>query len=154
MSRAFKPFQFRIAFFVFVLFLTGIGEATNSRGQAAAVKPAAAASQVRAAVARSVTAINVAPKIAFASVRDNGNHDIYVMDADGSNEIRLTTSLAYDDQPAWSPDGSTLAFMTDRDGNFESDSMPGGGGVRARLTNSPAADGFPAYSPDGTKIAF
>jgi len=98
--------------------------------------------------------INAVPKIAFGSVRDNGNHDIYVMDADGTNEIRLTTSLAYDDQPAWSPEGSTLAFMSNRDGNFEIYSMPGVGGLPTRLTNNPAGDGFPAYSPDGTKIAF
>ena len=154
MSRASKPFQFRIAFLVFVLFLTGIGAATNSQGQAAAVKPASAAGHVRAANTPGVAAINVAPKIAFASVRDNGNHDIYVMDADGSNETRLTTSLAYDDQPVWSPDGSMLAFMSDRDGNFEIYSMPGVGGTPIRLTNNPAADGFPAYSPDGARIAF
>ena len=94
------------------------------------------------------------PKIAFGSVRNSGNHDIFVMDADGSNEVRLTTDLAYDDQPVWSPDGSTLAFMSDRNGNFEIYTMPGSGGVPTRLTNNFAADGFPAWSPDGTKIAF
>jgi Tol biopolymer transport system component len=94
------------------------------------------------------------PKIAFGSVRNSDNHDIFVMDADGTNEVRLTTDLAYDDQPAWSPDGSTLAFMSDRNGNFEIYTMPGSGGVPTRLTNNLAADGFPAWSPDGTKIAF
>jgi Tol biopolymer transport system component len=94
------------------------------------------------------------PRIAFGSVRDSGNHDIYTMDADGSNETRLTTNLAYDDQPTWSPDGNKLAFITDRDGNFEIYTMPGVGGVPTRITNNLAADGFPAWSPDGTKLAF
>jgi Tol biopolymer transport system component len=94
------------------------------------------------------------PKIAFGSVRNGDNHDIFVMDSDGSNEVRLTTDLAYDDQPAWSPDGATLAFMSDRSGNFEIYTMPGSGGVPTRLTNNLAADGFPAWSPDGARIAF
>ncbi len=97
---------------------------------------------------------NAVQKIAFASVRDSGNHDIYTMDSDGANEARLTTSLAYDDQPTWSPDGKTLAFMSDRDGNFELFTMPGVGGIPTRITNNLAADGFPAWSPDGTRIAF
>jgi Tol biopolymer transport system component len=94
------------------------------------------------------------PKIAFGSVRDSNNHDIYTMDSDGSNETRLTTHLAYDDQPAWSPDGTKLAFITDRDGNFEIYTMTSVGGAQTRLTNNPAGDGFPAWSPDGSKIAF
>ena len=48
--------------------------------------------------------ISVAPKIVFGSSRNGGNHDIFTMDLDGSNQTRLTTSLAYDDQPKWSPD--------------------------------------------------
>src|SRR4051812_14528148 len=82
-------------------------------------------------------ATSAAPRIAFGSSRDNGNHDIYTMDADGSNEIRLTTASAYDDQPAWSPDASTIAFMTNRDGNFEIYTMPGTGGTATRLTTNP-----------------
>src|SRR5258705_174172 len=48
--------------------------------------------------------ISAAPKIVFGSVRNGGNHDIFLMDLDGSNQVRLTTSGAYDDQPKWSPD--------------------------------------------------
>ena len=57
-------------------------------------------------------------KIAFDTDRD-GNFEIYVMDADGSNQVNLTNSAAADRRPAWSPDGSKIAFMSDRDGNFE-----------------------------------
>ena len=59
------------------------------------------------------------PKIVFGSVRNGGNHDIFVMDQDGGNQVRLTNNPAYDDQPKWSPDGSKIVFMSDRDGNFE-----------------------------------
>ena len=44
------------------------------------------------------------PKVVFGSVRTAGDHDIYTMDLDGSNQTRLTNNPAYDDQPRWSPD--------------------------------------------------
>jgi Tol biopolymer transport system component len=94
------------------------------------------------------------PRIAFGSVRNSGNHDVFLMDLDGSNQIRLTNNPAYDDQPKWSPDGSRIAFLSDRDGNFEIYTMNADGSAQTRLTNNPAADGFPAWSHDGTKIAF
>ncbi|MEK6283140.1 MAG: SBBP repeat-containing protein [Acidobacteriota bacterium] len=94
------------------------------------------------------------PRILFGSKRNGENHDIHVMDSDGSNQIRLTNNAAYDDQPKWSSNTSKIAFMSNRDGNFEIYSMNADGTNQTRLTNSPAADGFPAWSPDGTKIAF
>ena len=98
--------------------------------------------------------ITGAPKIVFGSVRNAGNHDIFSMDLDGSNQTRLTTSSAYDDQPKWSPDSSKIVFMSDRDGSFEIYTMNADGGTQTRITNNFAADGFPTWSPDGTKIAF
>jgi len=88
--------------------------------------------------------INVVPKIVFGSSRNNGNHDIFTMDLDGSNQTRLTTSLAYDDQPKWSPDSSKIAFMSGRDGNLEIYTMNADGSGQTRITNNLAADGFPA----------
>ncbi len=55
-------------------------------------------------------------KIAFASVRD-GNQEIYVMNADGSGQQRLTRNTAGDYAPAWSPDGRKIAFVSQRDGH-------------------------------------
>jgi N-acetylneuraminic acid mutarotase len=94
------------------------------------------------------------PRIVFGTSRHGGNHDIYSMELDGSDQLRLTTSLAYDDQPKWSPDSSKIAFMSGRDGNFEIYTMNADGTAQTRVTNNPFADGFPAWSPDGTKIAF
>jgi Tol biopolymer transport system component len=55
--------------------------------------------------------------IAFTSDRDDGEGDIYIMNADGSGERRLTDNPAYDGWPAWSPDGSRITFMSTRSGN-------------------------------------
>jgi Tol biopolymer transport system component len=57
-------------------------------------------------------------KIAFTSEK-NDNRDIYYMDADGSNIFRLTTHPDRDVNPAWSPDGSMIAFNSSRSGNSQ-----------------------------------
>jgi Tol biopolymer transport system component len=94
-------------------------------------------------------------KIAFASNRDgNNNFEIYVMNADGSAQTRLTDHPAWDVSPSLSPDGSRIAFSSRRDGNYEIYVMNADGSGLTRLTNDPAADFQPVWSPDGRKIAF
>jgi TolB protein len=88
-------------------------------------------------------------KIAFASERD-GDFEIYLMNADGSGEARLTTNPADDREPAWSPDGSTIAFAR----NFEIYVMDASGSGQTQLTHNASGDEFPTWSPDGSKIAF
>jgi Tol biopolymer transport system component len=101
-------------------------------------------------------------KIAFTSARD-GNKEIYVMNADGSGQRRLTSNGGIvknldtdlvDQDPAWSPDGRTIAFESTRDGNFEIYSMSADGSGQTRLTNHLGLDALPEWSPDGTRIAF
>ncbi len=92
-------------------------------------------------------------EIAFSSNRD-GNREIYVMDADGTNQTRLSNNPAHDDLPSWSPDGTKVAFHSDRDGNFEIYVMNADGTNQINLTNNPGLDFQPSWSPDGTKIAF
>jgi Tol biopolymer transport system component len=93
-------------------------------------------------------------KIAFGSTRDS-NPEIYVMDPNGSNVVRLTNNAAEDGQPAWSPDGSKIAFVSNRDGNAEIYVMNAANGSGlVNLTNNAGSDLAPAWSPDGAKIAF
>ena len=94
-------------------------------------------------------------RIAFQSARDNnGFTEIYVMNADGTGQTRLTNNLAYDIIPSWSPGGLKIAFASYRNGNGEIYVMNADGTGQTRLTNNPADDFMPALSPDGTKIAF
>ena len=92
-------------------------------------------------------------RIAFSSDRD-GNYEIYVMDADGSNKQRLTNNPADDKSPSWSPDGSNIAFASYREGNNEIYVMDADGSNQINLTNNLAWDYDPSWSPDGARIAF
>ncbi|MFC1713917.1 M56 family metallopeptidase [Candidatus Poribacteria bacterium] len=92
-------------------------------------------------------------QIVFQSYRD-GNNEIYVMDADGKNQRRLTNSPGDDWGPAWSPDSQKIVFYSKRDGNWDIYVMDVDGKNQRRLTNSPGDDWGPAWSPDGQTIAF
>ncbi len=76
------------------------------------------------------------------------------MNADGTDQMRLTTNAAADRSPAWSPDGTKIAFASKRTGNGDIYVMNADGTGQRRLTTNAAADRSPDWSPDGTKIAF
>jgi Tol biopolymer transport system component len=87
--------------------------------------------------------------IAFSSNRD-GNEELYVMNADGSDQRRLTNDPAYDHLPNWSPDGARIVFTTDRSGDFETYVMNADGSNAQSL----GGGGWSIWSTDGSQIAF
>jgi len=92
-------------------------------------------------------------KIVFTSLRDEWN--IYVMDADGQNVQQLTHGTAVDGEPAWSPDGTKIAFGRGYgEGKPEIYVMESDGSNQVNLTNNSYWDLYPSWSPDGKKIAF
>ncbi|MCF8243436.1 MAG: DUF5050 domain-containing protein [Melioribacteraceae bacterium] len=92
-------------------------------------------------------------KIAFQSNRA-GKQQIFIINSDGSNLIRITNNSSNDEHPAWSADGSMITFVSDRDGNSEIYTMKSDGTDQKNISNHPAEDRHPNWSPDGRKIIF
>jgi TolB protein len=103
-------------------------------------------------------------QLAFVSTRD-GQQELYVAELPSplprageggqvKNIKRLTSEVAADTNPSWSPDGKQLAFASHRHGNWEILAMNADGSNVRRLTNHPAMDYWPVWSPDGKRIAF
>jgi TolB protein len=92
-------------------------------------------------------------RIAFTAFR-HGLGEIYVMNADGSAQRRLTRNPAHDDHASWSPDGRRIAFVSMRAGNAEIYVMNADGTGTSRLTRDPRSDYLPTWSPDGTRIVW
>jgi TolB protein len=90
------------------------------------------------------------------SGRIDGNTDIYLLNTDGSDPVRLTTHPESDSSPVWSPDGTRIAFQSYRNGGAYTDiyMMDADGSNLLQLTDNPYWDGGSTWSPDGTRIAF
>lgn len=86
-------------------------------------------------------------KIAYTLVPSGSGfqHEIYLMNADGSNPTRLTNNGWMDSLPAFSSDGTKIIFQSERDGNREIYSMNLDGSGPTNLTIDPAGDDEPAY---------
>jgi len=80
--------------------------------------------------------------------------DIYRVAASGGPAVPLTISDSYDYAPVWSPDGTMVAFASDRYGNFDVFVMPSTGGEATRLTYHSAAEIPSSFTADGRRVLF
>jgi Tol biopolymer transport system component len=94
-------------------------------------------------------------RIAFVTRRDE-DMEIFTMTPAGTDYVQVTTNFIRDDDPGWSPDGQSIVYSTEQDGNWEMYVRDAdGGGTPRRLTDTyPHWEGDATYDRDGGRILF
>ena len=93
--------------------------------------------------------------IAFTSARVTGSRALFIMNANTGASTPVSSQAGVtNDYPALSPDGTKIAFTSDRDGNIEIYLINTDGTGVVRLTNDRDRDVMPAWSPDGTQLFY
>ncbi|PHQ28412.1 S41 family peptidase [Leeuwenhoekiella nanhaiensis] len=80
--------------------------------------------------------------------------DLWVADSDGKNPRRLTIDEGIEQNPVFSPDGQTIAFSAEYDGNTDVFTIPVTGGIPTRLTYHTYTDWVQGFTPDGKNVLF
>lgn len=97
--------------------------------------------------------VKLSGRLAFsATIKDRS--DILILDLDSMLVRVITNGPGNNFYPSWSPDGSTISFTSDRDGNREIYSADWQGRNVRRITNNPLDDDNASWSPDGTKLVY
>jgi Tol biopolymer transport system component len=93
-------------------------------------------------------------RIVFASTRHSLRPDLYIKSVDGVAVTQLTSDAASDVQPTFSPDGSRVAFASNRAGQWDIWTIDVDGGPPVQITSSPAEEIHPSWSPDGQQLVY
>jgi len=80
--------------------------------------------------------------------------DLWTVNRNGGMAVRLTAGAGTESSAAFSPDGATIAFSGEYDGNTDVFTVPASGGVPKRITYHPDADRVVGWTPDGKQILF
>jgi tricorn protease len=80
--------------------------------------------------------------------------DLWRVSREGGIASRLTSGPGFESDAAFSPDGKTLAFTGEYDGNVDVFTVPASGGIPKRVTYHPDADRVVGWTPDGTRVLF
>jgi tricorn protease len=80
--------------------------------------------------------------------------DLWTVSRDGGAAARLTSGQGIETNPVFAPDGETIAFTGEYDGNIDVYTMPLAGGIPQRITHHPNADYAAGWTPDGQRILF
>ena len=92
--------------------------------------------------------------LVYASTQHRPTFDIYRKSVDGRTVTQLTTDPSDDLMPSIAPDGSKVAFASNRNGNWDLYIMPIGGGAPTQLTADTDDEVQPTWAPDGRRVAF
>jgi tricorn protease len=80
--------------------------------------------------------------------------DLWTVAREGGRAVRLTNGVGLESAPVFSPDGSTIAFTGEYDGNTDVFTIPAAGGIPHRVTYHPGADVAIGWTPDGKRVLF
>ena len=141
-----KPFRDRMPVLVALGLVLAAAACGGGDGKGPATPPGAGATSVDGDGA------SAAGRIAFIAFRDGGQ-EIYVMNADGSDQHNLTNDPGEDFDPDWSPDGKQIAFASDRTGTAHIYVMDADGANLRQLSGDEGGTS-PRWSRDGSRIAF
>jgi Tol biopolymer transport system component len=93
-------------------------------------------------------------RVVFASTQHKTTSDIFIKRTDSRVVTQLTNDPAQDTMPAISPDGTKVAFCSDRSGNWDIYVMPITGGKAVQITSDTTDEIHPSWSPDGKQLVF
>jgi|HubBroStandDraft_1064217.scaffolds.fasta_scaffold00003_100 tricorn protease len=94
------------------------------------------------------------PTVSKTQIVFNYGGDLWIVGREGGDARRLTSGVGAETQPSFSPDGSTIAFTGEYDGNLDVYVVPATGGVPRRLTFHPAEEDVLGWTPDGKNVLF